>query len=170
MPSTLSSQFLRRLTTTLSVVEVDQEFRLDLLDKTSRVFLVGNGGSAAVAAHIANDLVKAGWSAFSLTEPAVLTCLSNDYSYGEVYAQQLKAHFRVDDCLIAISSSGRSPSILNAVEEVQEFTDKIVTLSGFSPDNPLRQLGCFNYYVSSSNYGLVEIAHLAILHAIAKPE
>ncbi len=165
-----SSLFLRRLATTLSMVEVNQEFSLDRLEKTSRIFLVGNGGSAAIAAHIVTDLVKAGWSAHSLTEPGVLTCLSNDYSYAEAYALQLKAHFRVDDCLIAISSSGQSRSILNAVEQVQEFTDRIVTLSGFSPDNPLRQMGTYNYYVPSSNYGLVEVAHLAILHAIAKPE
>ena len=171
MPSPISSRsFLNQLTTALHHFKNDSPFDLSLLDKQQRIYLIGNGGSAAIAAHIANDLVKAGWSAFSLTDGPTLTCLANDFGYERCYEQQLMSHMRVNDCLIAISSSGKSQNIINAVSRVSEIASAVVTLTGFDPDNTLRQWGDHNYYVPSQNYGVVETAHLAILHSIVKPD
>jgi len=137
--------------------------------KTGRIFLIGNGGSSAVAAHIANDLVKQGHSAFSLSEPAILTCLSNDYGYDRVYVEQLKAHENPGDTLVAISSSGQSQNILKAVTWAVQMQMEVVTLSGFDANNPLRHMGDINYWVPSHNYGVVEVSHLAILHSVVLP-
>lgn len=133
------------------------------------MILVGNGGSAAVAAHIANDLVKAGTAALSLTDAPTLTCLSNDFGYVEAYAYQVNVHARKGDKVVCISSSGMSKNILMAAQLARGLGAAVITLSGFSPRNRLRKLGQHNYYVPSEEYGIVEVAHLAILHSIAKP-
>ena len=132
-----------------------------------KIFLIGNGGSAAVSAHTALDFCNAGIRAVSLTEPATLTCLANDHGYQSVFARQMSWHVKPCDVLVARSSSGRSNNILSAVQVAREIGADVVTLSGFSPHNPLRRLGDFNFYVPSDTYGVVEIAHWAILHAIA---
>jgi D-sedoheptulose 7-phosphate isomerase len=71
-----------------------------------------------------------------------------------------------EDVLVAISSSGRSPNILNAVEAGRAAGCAVITLSGFEGSNPLRQRGDMNFHVPSTSYGVVEITHLTILHAI----
>ncbi len=136
---------------------------------TGRMFFIGNGGSAAVASHIVNDLVKLGFDAATLLEPAILTCLANDYSYQEVFNRQIFYRNIKESTLVAISSSGRSPNIINAVKTFSSTGGKVITFSGFDGDNPLRNLGHINYWVPSYNYGIVECAHLAILHSIANP-
>ena len=70
------------------------------------------------------------------------------------------------DILMAISSSGRSENILLAVEAAKGKGCKVITMSGFSPDTPLRLTGDLNFYVPSDSYGYVEITHLALCHCI----
>lgn len=132
-----------------------------------RVFFIGNGASAAISDHMAADWMKAGgFSAFSLNSAPALTAIANDIGYEQVFAQQLSVHACARDTLVAISSSGRSANILAGVAAARVIGMYIVTLSGFSPDNPLRKLGHENIYVPSSRYGVVEVAHHAILHGI----
>jgi D-sedoheptulose 7-phosphate isomerase len=96
----------------------------------------------------------------------MLTCLGNDYGYEHVFAKQIEFHARAGDCLNALSSSGKSPNILNAVQAARELDCVILTLSGFSADNPLRKSGDMNLFIESPYYGFVEIGHLALCHAI----
>ena len=78
---------------------------------------IGNGGSAGIASHLAIDFSKnGGLRALAFNDPSALTCLGNDLGYENVFAKQIELHGRAGDLLIAISSSGRSPNILNAVE------------------------------------------------------
>lgn len=137
-------------------------------EQDANVFLVGNGGSAAIVSHAKTDLMNVGKiKAITLHESAIMTCLSNDYGYEHVFSRQLEVLAKVNDVLIAVSSSGASQNILNAVEKMREKQGKIITLSGFQSSNPLRELGDLNYWIDSSNYTLVEIAHLFILHHLA---
>ncbi len=132
----------------------------------ARVFFVGNGGSAAIASHMATDWMKnGGFAALSFNDGAQLTCLANDLGYSEVFATPLRSHVREGDLLIAISSSGRSGSIVGAVGAARDKGADVITLSGFAADNPLRALGDINFYVPNDLYGFVEIAHLSICHA-----
>ena len=133
----------------------------------NKLIFVGNGGSAAIASHMATDYLKNGnIRALALNDGAMLTCLGNDLGYAQVFAKQIELHSRAGDMLVAISSSGRSASILNAVAAARSNDCSIVTLSGFDPDNPLRRLGDLNFFIASDRYGFVEIAHLTICHAV----
>jgi D-sedoheptulose 7-phosphate isomerase len=133
----------------------------------NKIMFVGNGGSAGISSHMAIDYSKnGGLRATAFNDPAALTCLGNDLGYEQVFAKQLELHLRSGDLLVAISSSGRSPNILNAVAVARAGGCRIATLSGFSADNELRHAGDINFYVESTEYGFVEIAHLALCHAV----
>ena len=132
------------------------------------VYVIGNGGSAAVASHAVIDLINvAKLRAFTLHEPSVLTCIVNDYGYENAYSRLLTHMARPGDILIAISSSGRSVNICNAVTQMMNNGGSVVTLSGFSYDNPLRSLGDINIWLDVSDYGLVEVGHQFILHNLS---
>jgi len=133
----------------------------------NKLIFIGNGGSAAIASHMATDYSKNGnVRSLALNDSSMLTCLGNDLGYDQVFAKQMELHARADDVVIAISSSGRSANILNAVKAARAAQCYVVTLSGFSADNPLRRLGDINFYLDSDRYGFVEIGHLTICHAV----
>jgi D-sedoheptulose 7-phosphate isomerase len=132
-----------------------------------KVIFVGNGGSAAIASHQAVDYWKnGGMRAVAFNDAALLTCLSNDLGYPHVFEKPVAMFADAGDVLIAISSSGRSENILRAVAAAETAGCRVVTLSGFQPDNLLRRRGELNFYVPSDSYGYVEITHLAICHCI----
>jgi D-sedoheptulose 7-phosphate isomerase len=116
---------------------------------------------------MAADWQKAGGiPAMAFNDAPAVTALANDVGYDDVFAEPLRMHARPGDVLFAISSSGRSPNICEAVEVAVDRGMKVITLSGFTPDNPLRAMGDVNFYVPSDRYGVVETAHLAILHSL----
>lgn len=140
---------------------------LDIKRQGGRVFLIGNGGSSAIVSHILTDLRNvAGLCGISLHEPAPLTCFTNDYGYENAFSKQIEAMANQKDFLVAISSSGRSKNILNAVAAANAKQMRVMTLSGFDNDNPLREMGEWNYWIDSPNYGHVEIGHLFLLHHV----
>ena len=141
---------------------------LKYLNKSSSVFVVGNGGSAAVAMHAVIDfrnVVKL--SAHSLTEASTITCFGNDYGYEHIYAKALETSVCPGDLVIAISSSGNSQNIINAAQMARAKGAVIVTLTGFSAENKLRSHGDINFWCDSSDYGIVEVGHQLILHTIS---
>lgn len=128
---------------------------------------IGKGGSAGIASHMAVEFAKRGGiRASALNDPAMLTCLANDLGYDQVFARQLELHTRAGDVLVAISSSGQSANILSACRVSRDTGAKLFTLSGFAADNPLRRLGDINFYVASTEYGFVELTHMALLSAM----
>lgn len=136
-------------------------------DAGNKVMFIGNGGSSTIASHMAEDYTKAGnIRTLAFNDPAFLTCLGNDLGFDQVFAKQIEMFAQEGDVLIAISSSGNSQNILNAVIEAKKKGCFVMTLSGFKPDNLLRHMGDANVYVPSSSYGFVEITHLAVCHAM----
>jgi len=132
------------------------------------VFIVGNGGSAAVASHVVTDFVnKGGLRASTLHDSALLSCMANDYGYENAFARILHTVAQEGDLLIAISSSGQSVNIHNSVRRMREIKGRTISLSGFQQDNPLRSLGNFNFWIDSDDYGVVELGHLFLLHHVA---
>lgn len=130
-----------------------------------KLIFIGNGGSAAIASHMATDFWKnGGIRAVAFNDPVLLTCLSNDHGYREVFERSVEMFGESRDFLIAISSSGQSENILRAAEASLKKGLKIVTLSGFKSDNPLRTKGDINFYVPSCQYGFVEVIHHAVCH------
>lgn len=137
-------------------------------ERGGSVYLIGNGGSAAVAGHIANDLLnRCGVRTATLHDAPLLTCMCNDYGYEHAYSRMLAVLVRPGDILVPISSSGRSPNMVNAARAMNALGGQVITFTGFGADNPLRALGELNFWVDSSDYGLVEVAHLFMLHHLA---
>ena len=129
-------------------------------ETSAKIMFVGNGASAAISSHMAVDYCKrGGLRAISFNDSALLTCISNDCGYEQVFATPIQMLADAADLLIAISSSGRSPNIIQAAEAAREIGCCVITLSGFEPSNPLRKLGDMNFYVPSREYGFVEILH-----------
>lgn len=136
-------------------------------DRGNKIMYVGNGGSAAIASHMATDISKnGGLRAMAFNDASAITCFSNDYSYDQVFSRQLSLHAASGDVLVAISSSGNSANILNAVAAAKERGCTVITMSGFGADNRLRSRGDYNVYVPSQEYGFVEIMHHCLCHAI----
>ncbi len=132
-----------------------------------KVIFIGNGGSAAIASHQAVDYWKnGGMRAVAFNDPSLLTCLGNDFGYAHVFEKPIEMFADAGDVLMAISSSGRSENILRGVEAARTAGCRLLTFSGFRPDNPLRRLGELNFWVPSDSYGHVEISHLALCHSI----
>jgi len=129
------------------------------------IFLIGNGASASMASHFAADLGKnAQIHTQVFSDLSLITAISNDLGFENVFSEPLKRRGGKGDMLVAISSSGKSPNIIKAVELANSMEIITVTLSGMSPENPLRKLGTTNIYVPGNTYGLVETAHATILH------
>jgi D-sedoheptulose 7-phosphate isomerase len=132
-----------------------------------KVIFVGNGGSAAIASHQAVDYWKnGGMRAIAFNDASLLTCVSNDFGYPQVFAKPVEMFADSGDVLIAISSSGRSENILSAVNAARKKDCPVVTMSGFAADAPLRWAGDLNFYVAADSYGHVEIVHLSLCHCI----
>ncbi|MFC1559497.1 SIS domain-containing protein [Candidatus Margulisiibacteriota bacterium] len=130
-----------------------------------KVMFIGNGGSAAIASHMAVDFWKNGRiPATAFNDSSLLTCISNDYGYERVFEKPIEAFAGEGDVLMAISSSGKSKNILNGVKAAESKKCKVITFSGFSPDNTLYKTGDLNFYVPSSAYSHVEIIHHTIIH------
>jgi len=140
----------------------------EMRSRGGRLYVVGNGGSAGVASHAVTDFLNVGkLKAATLHDPALLTCMSNDYGYEAALARILATLASPGDILIAISSSGQSANIRNAAAQIRRSRGKAITLSGFKRDNPLRSLGDVNFWLDSNDYGMVEIGHQFILHNVA---
>lgn len=136
-------------------------------DKGKRIFFIGNGGSAAIATHMTADFLnKGGMTTVGMYDPATITCIGNDYGYEFVFSKQLEMHIKRGDLLVAVSSSGNSPNILRAISTAEEKGAHVLTFTGFKPDNKARQMGDYNLYVPSMEYGIVESVHNIILQQI----
>jgi len=160
------------------LVQPSKELILDLLKvkdvmiKASasgkKAIVVGNGGSAAIASHVSVDLSKnAGIRSINFNEADLITCFANDYGFEQWVAKAVEFYGDEGDVFIAISSSGSSMNMLNGCEAAKrkKFAS-VITLSGFEPDNPLRQLGDINLWVDSRAYNFVETIHQLWLLAV----
>lgn len=136
-------------------------------NKGSQVFFIGNGGSSAIASHMTADFMKnGGMNTYSLYDNAVTTCMGNDYGYENIFSRPMQFLVREDDLVIAISSSGNSANIVNAIQVAKEKKAEVITLTGFEPTNKAKQMGDINVYVPCSKYGIVESIHNLILQQI----
>jgi D-sedoheptulose 7-phosphate isomerase len=142
-----------------------------------QVFLIGNGGSASTASHMACDLAKniypanplAGIRRFrvlSLTDNvALITALANDCGYDRVFAEQLSYFVRPDDLVIAISASGNSPNVVEALVAARAAGARTAALLGFDGGRA-RDLADSAVVIESRDYGHVEDAHLIVNHLV----
>ena len=141
----------------------------------SRVFLCGNGGSAANAIHIANDLVYAingtpagGIDAIALNaNPAVMTCIANDSGYSKIYSDQIMVSSRSGDLLIALSGSGNSENIIEAVTTANTIGMKTVTITGFD-GGKAKTLASLGIHFDVNDMQIAEDLQLIVGHMTMK--
>jgi len=134
-----------------------------------KLFFLGNGASASMAAHFSTDFTKNGnIASFSNIEGSFITCFSNDYSYENAYMEILKRLMKDGDGLITISSSGSSPNLLISADYVRENlkNSPILTFTSFNPQNALREKGDYNLYVKADDYSFAESSHAYYLHLL----
>ena len=143
------------------------EQAMEMIKGGNRIFFIGNGGSNSICSHMMEDFAKMlNYEAFAFSDPALITCFSNDYGYENAIAEWLRVYYKKEDILVAISSSGNSPNINNAVSYAETVNRKIITFTGFKPDNKLKNRGTINFYLNSESYGIVECFHKVIIHSI----
>ena len=135
--------------------------------KGKKLMFIGNGASAAISSHMSTDFCKnAGIRAMAFNDGALLTCMGNDFGYEHVFEKPIEMLANREDILVAISSSGQSENILLGVHAARRKECRVLTLSGFKADNPLRSMGDYNFYVPAAEYAFVEVLHHSICHCI----
>lgn len=156
--------------TTLTDIERSGQLICNALALGNKILLCGNGGSAADAQHIAAELVgcyekqRRSYPAVALTtDTSALTAVSNDFGYEQVFARQVAGLAREGDVLVAISTSGKSPNVLRAVEKAKEVGCHTIALTGVS-SGAMGQLCDLIVAVPSSRTSRVQEAHITIGH------
>jgi phosphoheptose isomerase len=144
-------------------------------DDGCTLFACGNGGSASIANHLQCDHVKGVRVGTGLlarvqslsTNIELFSAIANDLGYDAVFEYQLQSQARAGDVLIAISSSGRSPNIVRALEWAGANGLSTIALTGFD-GQPARSLATVAIHVDTRNYGIIEDAHQACMHLLAQ--
>jgi len=153
----------------------DLASRLESARRNGRqIFVCGNGGSAASASHLANDLGKGAsygrsprFRVLSLTDNIPwISAVANDYDYDQVFVEQLRNYGRSGDLLLAFSGSGNSPNVINAVGWANRNGIATVGITGGS-GGKLSQCARHVIRVDSSHMGHIEEAHFLILHLVS---
>jgi phosphoheptose isomerase len=139
------------------------------------IFACGNGGSAAIANHLLCDFLKGISTGGSIkprvvtlsSSPELITAIANDIGVEDIFAYPLRSLGQKGDILIAISSSGKSPNIVRAVETARTLQMPVIAMTGFSGGQAAK-LADVSIHVDADNYGVVEDVHQSIMHIIAQ--
>ncbi|MCP5107718.1 MAG: SIS domain-containing protein [bacterium] len=138
-----------------------------MVKRKGKIIFAGNGASAAIAGHCALDFTKqAGVRAVNFNESSLITAFANDYGYENWVARALDFYADTGDIVVLISSSGKSENMIRAANFAREKSLTLITFTGFSPDNPLKQLGDLNFWVDSRAYNIIECTHMIWLTTV----
>lgn len=175
-----SGAYARELSRAFDTVDPARVSRAaDLLlgayERDAAVFACGNGGSASIANHLQCDHVKGVGNGTDLTTRVyslstnveIFSAIANDIGYDAVFEHQLRSQARPGDVLVAVSSSGRSPNIVRALDWANAHDMCTIALTGFE-GGPARRKATVPIHVDSANYGIVEDAHQACMHLLAQ--
>lgn len=172
--------YTNKLIKLLENIDVDAISEIiELLENTQRkkgvIYVLGNGGSSATASHMANDL-NVGlkrrnirkFNVISLADNSpVITAISNDIGYENIFYMQLLDVLKPEDMIIAISCSGNSPNITKAVDYAKTIGSKVVGCTGFDGGELKKKSDiCFHVDTPVGEYGLVEDMHMILDHII----
>jgi D-sedoheptulose 7-phosphate isomerase len=156
----------------LEGAHIEEEFGkfFNAFSSHKRIIILGNGGSNSVASHISQDYMKFhGKKVSILSDPSMLTMLTNDFGYENAYQKFLECYVEEDTLVIIMSSGGESKNMLNAQQWCEDNKVSYGVLSGFKENNSLRTNSInalWNYYINSTDYGVVECVHQIFLHGV----
>jgi len=143
--------------------------------RNATILTCGNGGSASIANHFACDHTKGTRTDTQLVPRVhslvanieIATAIANDISYDQVFSFQLQSYASTGDVLVAVSSSGNSPNILNALEWAKTKSVQTIAMTGFDGGRA-RTIADISLHVAARNYGVVEDVHQSLMHALAQ--
>ncbi len=178
-PADFAREYIRYLSGVLAQIDTAAigafaEALLAARERGATVYFIGNGGSAATASHFANDLAIGTRSSgrpfrvMSLADNVpVLTAVANDFGYAEIFLRQLQVMLLPGDVVVAISASGNSPNLLNAIEYANGAGAITIGLTGFDGGR-LREIAHLAVHVPTpaGEYGPVEDAHMVLDHLV----
>jgi D-sedoheptulose 7-phosphate isomerase len=178
-PRKFASAYIDYLSKVLKSVDVMEigcfiKSLLDARERESTVFFIGNGGSAATASHFANDLAigtnsyEKPFRVISLTDnQAIITAISNDFGYEDVFVRQLRVLGKPGDVVVAISASGNSPNLLSAFEYAKSVGIKTIAITAFD-GGKMRMVAdeCIHVPTAPKEYGPAEDAHMVLDHLV----
>ena len=175
----LIDQYLKELIETLEKFDRESLWQvtnvlLNAWQRGVQVFIIGNGGSAATASHMANDLNKftifpgkKRFKAIALTDNVpLMTAWGNDDSYECIFSEQLKNFLNPGDVIVAISTSGNSRNVIKGVEVGHELGGVVIALTG-NTGGKLAQMADFCFYLPSPKIGPQEDGHMIVDHVVA---
>lgn len=170
--------YLQEVSGTLTRLPVDQieqmtEVLWNAYQENRAVYLFGNGGSAALASHCACDFGKGTvmngrrrFRVLALTDNVpLMTAWANDARYEDIFAEQLRSFLQPDDVAFAISGSGNSPNVLNALQAAQEMGAFTIGLTGYR-GGKMKSLCDLCVVIPSENMQVIEDLHLSVTHSI----
>ena len=148
---------------------------LEAYARGSRAFSCGNGGSASIANHMQCDHVKGVRNGTDLAPRVhslssnieLITAIANDLGYADVFAYQLQSQAEPGDVLVAVSSSGRSPNIIQALTWARDHGLRTIAVTGFD-GGVSRKVAEISIHVECTNYGVIEDLHQAVMHSLAQ--
>ena len=168
--------YLNQVLSGFNVEEISAFVRIlvDARERDAQIFFMGNGGSATTASHFANDLAigtrsrSKPFRAMSLTDnQAIVTAISNDDGYENIFVTQLQALMKKGDVVVAISASGNSKNLVKALEYAISNSTTTVGITSFD-GGQLRQIAKLGVHVPANKgeYGPAEDAHMVLNHLI----
>ena len=183
-PKNFIKDYIHELTRCLSSLDKTKiELIIDVLveayKRDRKVFILGNGGSATTASHMACDLGKGTlqrvydntekrFRVISLTDNvALITSFANDLSFDDIFVQQLRNLVETDDVVIALSGSGNSPNVVKAIEYAKSCRAITIGILGFKTGGKLGSMVDYSIIVDSNHYGPIEDIQLVLNHMIA---
>ncbi|MBN2028783.1 D-sedoheptulose 7-phosphate isomerase [bacterium] len=131
--------------TALFAIESAAKILINTFQNGGHLICCGNGGSMCDAMHFAEELTgryrkdRKGFPAISISDPSHISCVANDFGYDHIFSRYVESHGRSGDVLLAISTSGKSINILNAVQSAKNLDMKVIALTG-QLDSPLESI------------------------------
>ncbi len=163
---------LRNIRDAVDDIDIDDLLKLEkVIEEHNHIFIIGNGGSNAIAQHMAIDYTKfLNKRCHAFGDSPRITCYMNDYGVENAYKQYLLDFATKNSLVILISSSGESKNIVKCAEFCDRNELSFVTLTGFEPDNLLRRVygkkANVDIWVDSNSYSVVECTHEIYLHSV----
>ena len=158
-----------------SVIADATEIMIATLNHGGKILSCGNGGSAGDAQHFSAELLnrfemeRPGLPAMALTtDTSTLTSIANDYAYEQIFSKQVKALGQPDDCLLAISTSGNSPNVLDAVHAAHAKGMRVIALTGRDggPIGLAMSADDAEIRVPSARTARIQEVHLVVIHCL----
>ena len=164
----------RLISTEATLVQIESAAKIIIksLDTQNRIFSCGNGGSMCDAMHFAEELTgryrnnRKAYPAVSISDPSHMSCVANDFGYDFVFSRYIEAHGEKGDALIAISTSGSSPTILQAARTAKSKGIHVIALSGNINEELKKYTEVYICTPAGEFADRVQELHIKILHIL----